>query len=88
MRLWRDGDLARVEVADDGRGFDTNTPGIGVGQQSMRYRARELGGELTVESTPGGGTRVRLEVPVSHLLEEVRPGRGGQPYGDEGASKA
>jgi GAF domain-containing protein/CheY-like chemotaxis protein len=88
VRLWRDGDIARVEVADDGRGFDTNRPGIGVGQQSMRYRARELGGELTVESTPGGGTRVRLEVPVSRLLEEVRPGRVGPPSGDEGASKA
>ncbi|HEU4846646.1 MAG TPA: PAS domain S-box protein [Rubrobacteraceae bacterium] len=88
VRLWRDGDLARVEVADDGRGFDTDRAGIGVGQQSMRYRALELGGELTVESTPGGGTRVRFEVPVSRLLEEVRPGRGGQPSGDEGTSKA
>jgi PAS domain S-box-containing protein len=88
VRLWRDGDLARLEVADDGRGFDTNRPGMGVGQQSMRYRARELGGELTVESTPGGGTRVCFEVPVSRLLGEVRPGRGGSPSGDEGASKA
>ncbi len=88
VRLWRDGDLARVEVADDGRGFDTDRAGIGVGQQSMRYRALELGGELTVESTPGGGTRVRFEVPVSRLLGEVRPGRGGQPSGDEGTSKA
>ena len=88
VRLWRDGDLARVEVADDGRGFDTDRAGIGVGQQSMRYRALELGGELTVESTPGGGTRVRFEVPVSRLLGEVRPGRGGPPSGDEGGSKA
>jgi PAS domain S-box-containing protein len=88
VRLWRDGDLARVEVADDGRGFDTDRAGIGVGQQSMRYRALELGGELTVESTPGGGTRVRFEVPVSRLLGEVRPGRGGPPSGDEDASKA
>ena len=88
VRLWRDGDLARLEVADDGRGFDTNRPGMGVGQQSMRYRARELGGELTVESTPGGGTRVRFELPVSRLLGEVRPGLGGQPSGDEGTSKA
>ncbi|MFL5992565.1 MAG: PAS domain S-box protein [Rubrobacteraceae bacterium] len=88
VRLWRDGDLARVEVADDGRGFDTDRSGIGVGQQSMRYRALELGGELTVESTPGGGTRVCFEVPVSRLLGEVRPGRGGPPSGDEGASKA
>ena len=91
VRLWRDGDLARVEVADDGRGFETDGPGIGVGQESMRYRARELGGELTVESTPGGGTRVRFEIPVSRLLGEVHPDRGGparQPSGDEGAPTA
>lgn len=70
VRLWLDGDLACVEVADDGRGFDTDRPGIGVGQQSMRHRARELGGELEVESTPGSGTRVRFEVPVSRLAGE------------------
>jgi PAS domain S-box-containing protein len=70
VRLWLDGDLACVEVADDGRGFDTDRPGVGVGQQSMRHRARELGGELEVESTPGSGTRVRFEVPVSRLAGE------------------
>jgi PAS domain S-box-containing protein len=69
VRLWRDGDLARVEVADDGRGFDTGFPGVGVGQQSMRHRALELGGELEVESEPGRGTRVRFEAPVTHLVE-------------------
>jgi PAS domain S-box-containing protein len=91
VRLWRDGDLSRVEVADDGRGFETDRPGIGVGQQSMRHRARELGGELTVASSPGRGTRVRFEVPVSRLLGEVRPDRGGParpPSGDEGAPTA
>jgi PAS domain S-box-containing protein len=91
VRLWRDGDLARVEVADDGRGFDTGRPGIGVGQQSMRYRTRELGGKLEVESAPGGGTRVRFEVPVSRLLGEVRPdleGPARSPSGDEGAPTA
>jgi PAS domain S-box-containing protein len=69
VRLWRDGDLARVEVVDDGRGFDTGKPGVGVGQQSMRHRALELGGELEVESEPGRGTRVRFGAPISRLDE-------------------
>jgi PAS domain S-box-containing protein len=69
VRLWREGDLARVEVADDGRGFDAESPGVGVGQQSMRHRALELGGDLEVESQPGRGTRVRFEAPVSRLVE-------------------
>jgi PAS domain S-box-containing protein len=67
VRLWREGDLACVEVADDGRGFDAESPGVGVGQQSMRDRALELGGELEVESQLGRGTRVRFEAPVSRL---------------------
>jgi signal transduction histidine kinase len=67
VRLWREGDLACVEVVDDGRGFDTESPGAGVGQQSMRDRAIELGGELEVESQPDRGTRVRFEAPVSRL---------------------
>jgi two-component system, NarL family, sensor histidine kinase UhpB len=65
VRLWHEGDLARVEVADDGRGFDAESPGVGVGPQSMRYRALELG----VEGQPGRGTRVRFEAPVSRLVE-------------------
>ena len=72
-------------MTDDGRGFDTGAPGVGVGQQSMRYRAGELGGELTVESEPGCGTRVRLEIPVSRLLAE---GEGPATSGDEGAPTA
>ena len=69
VRLWREGDLARMEVADDGRGFDAESPRVGVGQQSMRHRALELGGALEVESQPGRGTRVRFEAPVSRRIE-------------------
>ena len=69
VRLWREDDLACVEVADDGRGFDAENAGIGVGQHSMRHRALEIGGALEVESAPGGGTCVRFEAPVSHLVE-------------------
>lgn len=51
-----------LEVADDGRGFE---PGAarGLGLASMRERADAVGAGLTVESAPGSGTRVRLEVP-------------------------
>ena len=56
------------EVVDDGRGFDTGAPGTGVGQHSMRHRALEIGGKLKVEISPGRGTRVRFEGPVSRLV--------------------
>jgi signal transduction histidine kinase len=52
-----------LEVADDGVGFDLERAGAGLGLSGMRERAARLGGRLTVESAPGAGTRVRVEVP-------------------------
>jgi NarL family two-component system sensor histidine kinase LiaS len=47
------------EVIDDGRGFDVESAaGKGMGLRSMRERIEALEGELTVESTPGTGTRL------------------------------
>jgi signal transduction histidine kinase len=59
----------RVElvVADDGRGFDPlagTTAGRHLGLVSMRERAEALGGSLEIESRPGEGTTVSLEVVV------------------------
>jgi signal transduction histidine kinase len=53
-------------VTDDGRGFDPDvvaTPS-GVGLRLMRERINELGGNLIVESRPGGGTTVRAVIPT------------------------
>lgn len=52
-----------VEVVDRGSGTVSGRPG-GVGLASMRERAEEVGGTLTVESRPGVGTTVRFRVPV------------------------
>ncbi|MCH7809126.1 MAG: GAF domain-containing sensor histidine kinase [Chloroflexi bacterium] len=57
----------RLSVRDDGRGFDPDEPGIRskrLGITSMEERAGELGGELSIESTPGQGTIVVVEAPV------------------------
>lgn len=61
-----------LDIHDDGVGFDhckvlktgpTNTGGYGLG--FMRERAHKLGGALVVESHPGEGTTLALEVPCS-----------------------
>jgi two-component system NarL family sensor kinase len=54
----------RLEVVDNGRGI-SGTRGGGVGMTSMRERAEELGGTLTVEPGPGGGTRVVAQLPLN-----------------------
>lgn len=58
-------DGARIDVVDDGRGFDpqaTSTGGRGL--DGMRLRAQRLGADLQVQAAPGGGTRVTLRVPA------------------------
>jgi len=54
-----------VEVRDNGRGFDpaAGHPGH-FGLDSMRSRAVEVGGRLTIASAPGSGTVVRVRVPA------------------------
>ena len=54
----------RVEVADDGAGFDPSQSPVGVGLAAMRERSAALGGELKVSSEPGKGTTVRLRFPL------------------------
>ena len=55
------GEFAEFEISDDGRGFDASTAvSSGKGLANFAVRARELGGELDVQSEPGRGTRVKL----------------------------
>jgi signal transduction histidine kinase len=60
------GDTVRLVVADDGAGFDlagTLRESRRLGLTSMRERAEALGGTVHVDTAPGAGTRVTLEVP-------------------------
>src|SRR6478609_5025650 len=59
-------DVVRLEVRDDGRGVDgaIDRRSGGFGLIGIRERAERLGGSLTVESTPGTGLAVRVELPA------------------------
>ncbi|MGX1884151.1 GAF domain-containing sensor histidine kinase [Streptomyces sp. NPDC055287] len=64
--LEKHGQGARLRVTDDGSGFDPKTvrrAGRHLGLVSMRDRAGGAGGRLTVESAPGKGTMIEMEVP-------------------------
>jgi signal transduction histidine kinase len=62
-----------LEISDDGRGFDSAAGHPGhFGLESMRSRAAEIDGLLTITSTPGGGTVVLVEAPAE--TEEVSDG--------------
>jgi signal transduction histidine kinase len=53
-----------LEITDDGAGFDPAAVSGRGGLGGMAERAAQVGGRLTVESTPGYGTQVRVEVEV------------------------
>jgi len=57
----------RLQVADNGIGFDPQAMSgcEGLGLASMRERLRLLGGELSIFSAPGGGTRLEACIPQS-----------------------
>jgi signal transduction histidine kinase len=52
----------RLEVGDDGAGFDPGAVTSGYGLRGMRARVAEAGGELSVRSAPGQGATVRVTV--------------------------
>jgi PAS domain S-box-containing protein len=56
-------EVVRVMIEDKGKGFELDSESRGVGLFSMDERARAVGGELTINSSPGRGTRIILEVP-------------------------
>jgi two-component system sensor histidine kinase UhpB len=76
LRLSADASVIRVVVEDDGVGFDAaraEQPGRrpGLGLLGMRERAAQLGGTVKIESRPGGGTRIEVELPGRAETERI-----------------
>jgi signal transduction histidine kinase len=70
VTLARDNGSARLTVTDDGRGFvpreleKTDSMRRHFGLRILRDLAADAGGQLTIDSRPGGGTTVEIQVPV------------------------
>jgi signal transduction histidine kinase len=67
VRVEGDPRAVTLEVHDDGPGFDTaQAMAKGrLGLSGMRQRAEILGGSFDITSTPGDGTRVRVQLPLA-----------------------
>jgi signal transduction histidine kinase len=63
VRLSRDAESVRLEVADSGKGMPT-APAAGVGLRGMRERIGQLGGRLEIRSS-GAGTTIVGEIPLA-----------------------
>jgi two-component system, NarL family, sensor histidine kinase UhpB len=64
LALGREDGEAVLVVSDDGAGLGNGPPPSGQGIEGMRERAMLVGGSVDVGPGPGGGTRVRLALPV------------------------
>ena len=60
-----DGVNVDLEIRDDGHGFDPNAPYAGhLGLTTMRSRAGEIGAKMSIDSTPGHGAAVCVQLPI------------------------
>ena len=90
MSLIDSGSTVRLDLIDDGAGFDVPAweqaadPGSGAssyGLRFMRARLRELGGGLDIESTPGEGTAISAHLPIHHTI--TTQASGSEPAAEE-----
>jgi signal transduction histidine kinase len=66
-RIVYSNDKLELSIADDGKGFEaTETPkdnGSGLGLRNMQNRAKLIGAELNINSSPGNGTVIKILLP-------------------------
>lgn len=61
-----DADTVILRITDDGAGFDQSVPNRGHGLVNMQTRAKRIGGQLSMLSTPGKGTSVDLTFNINN----------------------
>jgi signal transduction histidine kinase/HAMP domain-containing protein len=64
VRLETQGAGLRMEITDNGCGFDTQQVSVGLGLQDMQERAERLGGQVEISSAPGEGTRIAVWIDL------------------------
>jgi len=72
IKLWQDEASVHLVIDDNGQGFSfagsfssEELNRLRIGPISIKERARGIGGRLTVESSPGHGARILVEVPIN-----------------------
>ncbi len=66
VRLWQSGSSLELTVRDDGRGFDPQRVRLRYGGLDLLHsHVKTIGAKTSISSSPGQGTLVRLEVPIS-----------------------
>lgn len=77
VQLWGEPDRLLVQIEDAGSGFDVQAAinaRRSTGLESMRERAELLGGVLTLDSAPGQGTTIIVDLPLEPAASPGQPG--------------
>ena len=64
--LWNENRI-EIMVADNGKGFDKERKGTGIGMNIIRERVRNLKGQLRIDTAPGKGTKIQVELSTGDL---------------------
>ena len=66
VRISQTGQIVKLKICDDGNGFEPQSARKhgGMGLTNMQNRAKQLGGQLTIQSHPGEGTQIIVEVKI------------------------
>ncbi|WP_165422911.1 sensor histidine kinase [Ktedonosporobacter rubrisoli] len=75
VRLEREQDEVFLEISDDGIGFEPEQVATGLGLADMQTRLQRLEGRLSIESSPGQGTRIvaTYQLSVNRSSKDLRP---------------
>ena len=69
LQLVRLGEQLLLTVEDNGIGFDIGqVKNKGIGMKNIDYRVKALGGTMRVDSTPGKGSMVSIEIPMTSIF--------------------
>ncbi|MCD2423123.1 histidine kinase [Niabella pedocola] len=70
IRVYAKNDRLRIEVVDNGVGFQEDTKLTGNGLRNMKKRTEELGGVFQIASFPQKGTKISVEIPVTNIRDK------------------
>ena len=56
-----------IRDRDNGTGFDLTSPTAGNGLGNMKKRCEDIGGAFVLQSTPGQGTRIEVNIPMANI---------------------
>jgi signal transduction histidine kinase len=58
-----EGKIIHIEISDDGKGFDVRKKRQGIGISNMINRIESFNGKMSIESAPGKGCKMLIEIP-------------------------